>query len=329
MNTEDFRRLLSATPDEPPLPVDPVAAVHRRARSRQRRLRAGALAVVALLAAGVGGAVSLPGGHNTGGEAQLHAIAPTVSSTLLPTPPSAPATPPATQTSPAIPTRSPTSTAAALADYAAAKQEWIAGSNTDAADLNTYLGRAASDLSDALTAGVADPASYRSAIGALRSLMTLPDTDVTPAQIQTANADTAVLNRFFDTNLYTPPTSMPAAKLPATPSCDSQLGGSGVRPSGIFFGCATSADALTNITWTTWTSTAANGTATHAVNNCKPDCATGTYTRFPVTVQLSEPGYLDGILVFQHIVATPTTSVGQTETATATSPNGSWGFVPQ
>jgi hypothetical protein len=106
----------------------------------------------------------------------------------------------------------------------------------------------------------------------------------------------------------------------------------------IFIGCATSADNLGSIHWSSWTMTNAMGTASHSINNCKPDCAGGTFSSFPVQVTLSEPTTLEGVLVFTVITMTPTTSSGSQESATdAACPAGAsgpcansgsdWGFV--
>jgi hypothetical protein len=103
----------------------------------------------------------------------------------------------------------------------------------------------------------------------------------------------------------------------------------GIRPALIFIGCATSSDDVRSITWTSWTSTSATGTGTHAINTCRPTCGVGgTYTYFPVTVRLSSPGYLDGMPLFKTISMTPTTSAGKPETVTAVRPYGAWGWVP-
>ena len=53
-------------------------------------------------------------------------------------------------------------------------------------------------------------------------------------------------------------TSAPPSVLPAAPPCDTQpAGGSGIRPTMIFFGCATSNDFLGSISWSSWTAAAA------------------------------------------------------------------------
>jgi hypothetical protein len=117
---------------------------------------------------------------------------------------------------------------------------------------------------------------------------------------------------------------------PGAPPCDQSEGENApdVRPRTFFVGCATSADMLSSITWTSWTATEASGTGTHSVDNCVPNCASGSYTKFPVTVQLSAPGDLGGMDVFTTISMTPTTNVGVPETVTANGLYGSWGWVP-
>ena len=95
----------------------------------------------------------------------------------------------------------------------------------------------------------------------------------------------------------------------------------------IFVGCATSADNLSPIRWASWTAAGATGNGMHNINNCEPDCAAGTFTSFPVSVALSDPVSVDGMLVFATISMTPTTDVGQPETVTAAGLGGTWGWV--
>lgn len=134
-------------------------------------------------------------------------------------------------------------------------------------------------------------------------------------------------------------TTTPSSALPAAPNCDPGLGGSGFEPTTIFIGCATSADNVDSIHWTSWTTTNAIGTASHNINNCEPDCADGTYSSFPVQVTLSDPATLEGVLVFTVITTTPTSSRGGQESATdaaclsdssgpCTSSGPDWGFIP-
>jgi hypothetical protein len=134
-------------------------------------------------------------------------------------------------------------------------------------------------------------------------------------------------------------TTPPPSALPGAPNCDPRLGGSGFEPTTIFIGCATSADNLGSIHWTSWAMTNAIGTASHNINNCEPDCADGTFSTFPVQVTLSVPATLEGVLVFTVITMTPTSSRGSQESATdAACPTGSsgpcassgpdWGFIP-
>ncbi len=101
-----------------------------------------------------------------------------------------------------------------------------------------------------------------------------------------------------------------------------------IRPTSLFIGCATSADNVGAITWSTWTSTGATGTATHNVNDCQPNCAEGTYSHVAVNVRLSNPGNLDGLYVFRTISMTPTSGAGGPQAFTANGLYGQWGWVP-
>ncbi len=120
-------------------------------------------------------------------------------------------------------------------------------------------------------------------------------------------------------------TEQPAttAALPGTPPCGENDLGSGFRPELIFIGCATSADHLQDITWAKWSATAAYGLAEQYINSCIPNCADGTFTSAQVKVLLSNPGYIDGNLVFRTLSFTTATGPPQTLTV----PGESWGWV--
>lgn len=109
--------------------------------------------------------------------------------------------------------------------------------------------------------------------------------------------------------------------MPAAPPCGDT--GPVIQPTSIYFGCATGADELFPISWTVWTSTSAGGVATASINNCTPDCASGTSTSFPVNVQLSDPGYVNGAYVFQTITTIPLGSGGQSQSSS--DPESGWG----
>ena len=115
----------------------------------------------------------------------------------------------------------------------------------------------------------------------------------------------------------------PSVQVPGTPPCADDDVGPGIEPRLIFLGCATAADNLNHIRWTSWTSQRASGTAVDSVNDCTPDCAGGTFTSFPVEVELTTPATSDGRSAFGKITVTPTTAAG----APATTTRG-WGFAP-
>lgn len=132
--------------------------------------------------------------------------------------------------------------------------------------------------------------------------------------------------------------------LPTAPYCeDPSAGGPGVQPIAIFFGCATSADNLSAINWLSWSPTMATGIAAHDIDECRrpnppTDCANSPhYSSFEVEVTLSNPGRVNGRLVFRTITLT---TEGQPPEATllycggtrqnhCTVPADSWGFVPK
>jgi hypothetical protein len=60
-------------------------------------------------------------------------------------------------------------------------------------------------------------------------------------------------------------------------------GWTGVRPSVIDFS-GDAGNLVTNITWLSWTATAAVGSGRSGIQSCKPDCATGPVTYVPTAV---------------------------------------------
>ena len=118
------------------------------------------------------------------------------------------------------------------------------------------------------------------------------------------------------------PTSTTAPPVPVTPNCAS--GSPQVaRPTSIYVGCATGDDSLTNITWTLWTTSSATGTATYNVNQCEPDCADGVTTSSSVSVVLSNPATISGVLTFQNLSINPGSGTGTS--ASIADGSGSWG----
>jgi hypothetical protein len=60
-----------------------------------------------------------------------------------------------------------------------------------------------------------------------------------------------------------------------------------VWPSSFVLTCADANDALSGLTWTTWTPARATATGTEQVNDCRPNCAEGTFHSYPVQAVLS------------------------------------------
>ena len=159
---------------------------------------------------------------------------------------------------------------------------------------------------------------------------TSPTTSPTTTPVTTSTTTTPATTSPTTTASTTSPSRVPAA-----PSCNPQIVGSGVKPSGIFFGCATSADNLNHISWSSWDTSSATGTATHSINNCTPTCVQGTFTSFPVDVTLSNPGIMNGAYLFRNISTVPTTNSGAPESATdqpcaskCPTYGVNWGYIP-
>lgn len=60
-----------------------------------------------------------------------------------------------------------------------------------------------------------------------------------------------------------------------------------VKPSVFFKSCADGGTTVGEIKWSSWSKDGARGSGTYAINDCKPDCKSGTLTKVPVTVVLS------------------------------------------
>ena len=62
------------------------------------------------------------------------------------------------------------------------------------------------------------------------------------------------------------------------------------EPSGIILACGDANARLIGLTWSSWTSNTAAGAGSYTQNNCRPDCAGGTFITYPgASVVLSSP----------------------------------------
>jgi hypothetical protein len=76
-----------------------------------------------------------------------------------------------------------------------------------------------------------------------------------------------------------------SSRLPVLTGC---LGNSLVRPKAVDF-CGDGAFFLRQIKWATWSRSSAVGAAVAHQDDCRPDCADGTYHLYPVAVWLTRP----------------------------------------
>lgn len=105
--------------------------------------------------------------------------------------------------------------------------------------------------------------------------------------------------------------------LPTVRSCGSRST-SQVRPTRIYIGCASGDISITTITWSHWGS-AGSGSGTLNVNNCQPNCATGSVSSSPAFVVVSNP--VAG--VYQDVLITPPS--GALTPQSSSQPGSGWG----
>ena len=86
-------------------------------------------------------------------------------------------------------------------------------------------------------------------------------------------------------NKQAAPTSAPAPS-PVVYDC---AGNPHTKPASYTLACADAGIALSKVTWSSWSASGAKGTGQLGVNNCQPDCASGTFGYTPATITLSSP----------------------------------------
>lgn len=69
---------------------------------------------------------------------------------------------------------------------------------------------------------------------------------------------------------------------------------------------------IQDIAWSGWGDATATGTGTLELDDCKPDCASGTYTGYPATVNLSSPSAYnsDAEAYSEMMISAPTAPYG-------------------
>lgn len=121
----------------------------------------------------------------------------------------------------------------------------------------------------------------------------------------------------------TPTTTTQPATAPAAPPGPAALPGvvddcsgpgptgtrTAVEPASIMIACADGGLRLEDLTWTSWTSTSAEGHGVLLANDCTPDCAQGTFHSFPGAFELSHPEPSSSGVVFSEVTATYTRTV--------------------
>jgi hypothetical protein len=85
------------------------------------------------------------------------------------------------------------------------------------------------------------------------------------------------------------PAAVAAAALRASPVLVTNCHEALYKPKSITLSCGDASTVLTKLTWKTWTSTTAGGKGVYNVNPCVPNCVSGKFKHYPVSVALSSP----------------------------------------
>jgi len=114
-----------------------------------------------------------------------------------------------------------------------------------------------------------------------------------------------------------------AALASATPTVPAASGTSGkkdlkAKPASIMYtgdgsaflaGAKKSRDKTKSLTWTSWTASSGKGSGYNWLNSCKPDCASGTFHSYPVTLKVWRPKTVAGQLIFTRMTVTYTSKM--------------------
>jgi hypothetical protein len=92
-------------------------------------------------------------------------------------------------------------------------------------------------------------------------------------------------------------------------------------PTQIITNCGGSSQApVSNLSWSTWTTTSAAGTGVYVVNSCNPSCSAGNYNRYPASIVLSFPGSTTWGTLFTQAQITYVDQSGQSQSVHVTYP---------
>ncbi|HLX88095.1 MAG TPA: hypothetical protein VKR22_06525 [Acidimicrobiales bacterium] len=115
------------------------------------------------------------------------------------------------------------------------------------------------------------------------------------------------------TSTITPVTNT-APPVPVVNACAGSRSQPAIRPRSVLVVCENAAVGVTGITWSSWGTVNALGNGTANVDDCRPDCASGTMRHYPASIYLYGPSSASEP-VFQDITVTPSTSAGQFESS--------------
>lgn len=117
--------------------------------------------------------------------------------------------------------------------------------------------------------------------------------------------------------LFSAPVTLASGGVPKLPDASGHLSNSQfqVKPSSIlisgdgtfyFDGHKKPHNHAAPLKWTSWTASGGLGSGFNWVNNCRPNCAAGTFHQYPVKLHVWQPKTVGGHLIFTRMTVTYT-----------------------
>lgn len=74
------------------------------------------------------------------------------------------------------------------------------------------------------------------------------------------------------------------------------------RPRELYLWCGRADSIARNVSWYSWSSKSAKAKATANIRNCDPNCAYGSWDKYPISITLTHPARMGGKRVFTRML---------------------------
>jgi len=102
-----------------------------------------------------------------------------------------------------------------------------------------------------------------------------------------------------------PPATTTSSTVAIPQALDCTGGTPSVKPVLLGVACGDGSASLGNLSWNTWTPLQASATGTYNVDSCLPNCAQGTFHKYPALIQLSKPAPTSYGFLFSQMFVQP------------------------